>query len=253
MTLLTVVACVGDRTPAPSAPAGPPSQAAAPTGTGAPATGVAIAGSPAAGAADATSVDQRAQDLMWALWLPPSSGGDFFDAVNVSAVRSAGDLGYPGLVPPLVEVSRFAFTEQGTVAIAEALRKLTGEDLGSDFEPWYSWLGRRPQHPVLPDYARWKGLMLARVDNRFTEFFYRGVPARVPLSGAVWGGVSVDGIPPLNDPLFVGATEADYLLDDDVVLGVELNGDVRAYPHRILAWHEMSNDVVGGRPVTLVY
>jgi hypothetical protein len=190
---------------------------------------------------------------MWALWLPPSSGGDFFDAVNVSAVRAAGDLGHPGLVPPLVEVSRFAFTEQGTTAVAEALRKLTGEDLGSDFDSWHSWLGRHPQHPVLPDYDRWKGLMLARVDNRFTEFFYRDVPARVPLSGAVWGGVLVDGIPPLNDPLFVNAAEADYLLDDDVVLGFELNGDVRAYPHRILAWHEMSNDVVGGRPVILVY
>lgn len=203
--------------------------------------------------ADAASIDRRAEDVMWALFLPPTSGGDFFDAVNVAAVRSAGELGNPALAPPLIEVSRFAFTSESTAAVAESLRKLTGADLGSDFEPWYAWLGNHPEIPVLDDYARWKGLMLAQIDSRFTQFFYRDVPARVPLSGAVWGGVKVDGIPPLDDPAFVSADEATYLLDDDVVIGVEVNGDVRAYPHRILAWHEMSNGVVGGKPVVLVY
>jgi hypothetical protein len=190
---------------------------------------------------------------MWALFLPPTSGGDFFDAVNVTAVRTAGELGDPVLVAPLVDVSRFAFTSEASAAVAESLGKLTGADLGSEFEPWYAWLGNHPDTPVLDDYGRWKGLMLAQVDSRFTRFFYRGVPARVPLWGAVWGGVKVDGIPPLDDPVFVGADAATYLQDDDVVMGIEVNGDVRAYPHRILAWHELSNDVVGGKPVVLVY
>jgi hypothetical protein len=190
---------------------------------------------------------------MWALFLPSPSGGGLFDAVNAAAVRAAGNLGHPGLVAPLVEISRFAFTAEATDAVAESLHKLTGVDLGSEFEPWYSWLGQRPDQPVLRGYDKWKGLMLVGVDSRFTKFFYQDVPARVPLSGAVWGGVSVDGIPPLEDPAFVPADAATYLQDDDVVLGVEVNGDARAYPHRVLAWHEMANDVVGGRPVTLVY
>ncbi len=37
------------------------------------------------------------------------------------------------------------------------------------------------------------------------------------------------------------------------MFGVELNGDARAYPLRILHWHEMMNDVVGGVPVSLAY
>ena len=41
--------------------------------------------------------------------------------------------------------------------------------------------------------------------------------------------------------------------DDELVFGVEINGDARAYPLRILDWHEMFNDVVGGVPVALAY
>lgn len=53
-----------------------------------------------------------------------------------------------------------------------------------------------------------------------------------------------DGIPPLRGPDMITASEADYLSDDDVVFGIEVNGDVRAYPKRILAWHEMFVDTV---------
>ena len=49
------------------------------------------------------------------------------------------------------------------------------------------------------------------------------------------------------------AEEADYLDADNVVFGIALNGEARAYPRRILDWHEMANDVVGGVPVSLAY
>ncbi|MEP6267143.1 MAG: DUF3179 domain-containing protein, partial [Paracoccaceae bacterium] len=41
--------------------------------------------------------------------------------------------------------------------------------------------------------------------------------------------------------------------DDDLVFGVSINGDVRAYPLRIMGWHEMFNEVIGGVPVALAY
>ena len=37
------------------------------------------------------------------------------------------------------------------------------------------------------------------------------------------------------------------------MFGIEINGDIRAYPYRIIDWHEMFNDVIGGVPVTLAY
>ena len=55
------------------------------------------------------------------------------------------------------------------------------------------------------------------------------------------------------NPTHTGAAEAGYLNDDDLIFGVEINGDARAYPLRILDWHEMFNDVVGGVPVALAY
>ena len=51
----------------------------------------------------------------------------------------------------------------------------------------------------------------------------------------------------------IKATEVEYLDNDNVVFGIKINGDARAYPKRILAWHEMFVDTVGGTHVTGVY
>ena len=51
----------------------------------------------------------------------------------------------------------------------------------------------------------------------------------------------------------IPAGEAEYLRDSNVVFGLEVEGDARAYPKRILAWHEMFVDEVGGVPVAGVY
>ena len=69
----------------------------------------------------------------------------------------------------------------------------------------------------------------------------------------VWGGVRVEGIPALDNPRIVDPAQADYLIPDERVFGVSINGDTRAYPARFLDWHEMFNDVIGGQPVSLAY
>ena len=55
------------------------------------------------------------------------------------------------------------------------------------------------------------------------------------------------------NPELIAPDEALYLTPDELVFGVAINGDMRAYPLRILDWHEMFNDVVGGVPVALAY
>ena len=67
------------------------------------------------------------------------------------------------------------------------------------------------------------------------------------------GGVFKDGIPDLINPPVVSPDEATYLNPDDRVFGVSINGEHRAYPHRIMNPHEMANDVVGGAPIALAY
>ena len=70
-----------------------------------------------------------------------------------------------------------------------------------------------------------------------------------PRGQIVSGGVPKDGIPALTNPSFVRASEVSYLGPNDLVLGVVINGEARAYPHNIGWWHEIVNDVVGGTPI----
>jgi len=61
-----------------------------------------------------------------------------------------------------------------------------------------------------------------------------------------------DSIEPIYDPQFVQSDEAD-LEPDDLVMGVSINGDSRAYPIRYLQWREMVNDEVGGIPILVTW
>lgn len=62
-----------------------------------------------------------------------------------------------------------------------------------------------------------------------------------------------DNIPAIDNPLFVPVAEEDELADREPVIGLIINGDARAYPLRIMMWHEIANDVVGGTPVVVTY
>ncbi len=75
----------------------------------------------------------------------------------------------------------------------------------------------------------------------------------VPLSEIRDGGPGKDGIPALENPEMIMADQANYILDDDLVIGY-INGDeVRAYPHKILDWHEIINDEIAGQKVAITY
>lgn len=68
------------------------------------------------------------------------------------------------------------------------------------------------------------------------------------------GGVPRDGIPSLDAPAFAPVSEAPtYLRDEEPVIVLNLNGDVRAYPLSIMTFHEIVNDIVGGEPVTVTF
>jgi|SRR5579875_1717243 len=72
----------------------------------------------------------------------------------------------------------------------------------------------------------------------------------IPLNQIRIGTLSKDDIPALDHPAFITAAQANALLkDSDRILGVFLNGQAKAYPVRILNWHEAVNDSIGGRPI----
>jgi len=77
--------------------------------------------------------------------------------------------------------------------------------------------------------------------------------AIVPKEEIVSGGVPKDGIPALSDPKFVPADEADFLEPDDRVIGVQIDGKAKAYPIKILNWHEVVNDTLSEKPIVITF
>ncbi|MDP6882701.1 MAG: DUF3179 domain-containing protein [Rhodospirillales bacterium] len=67
------------------------------------------------------------------------------------------------------------------------------------------------------------------------------------------GGVRKDGIPAIDDPKFVPIGQVSGLAETEPVVGVTVNGVSRAYPLRILMYHEIANDTLGGVPITVTY
>lgn len=63
-----------------------------------------------------------------------------------------------------------------------------------------------------------------------------------------------DSIPALTNPEYEsGSNELSWLKDGDLVIGVNLNDDIRAYPVKIMSWHEIINDNIGGKNVLISY
>lgn len=75
----------------------------------------------------------------------------------------------------------------------------------------------------------------------------------VPVSEILSGGPPRDGIPAIDRPDFIVANQATYLRDGDRVLGIYHQGIARAYPIRILNWHEIVNDTFAGEAVVVSF
>jgi uncharacterized protein DUF3179 len=67
------------------------------------------------------------------------------------------------------------------------------------------------------------------------------------------GGPPKDGIPALTNPDFLSANKVNYLQNKDAVIGVSVNGEHRAYPLKIMNYHEIVNDEVGGEAIVISY
>ena len=77
--------------------------------------------------------------------------------------------------------------------------------------------------------------------------------AIVPADEIMSGGPPKDGIPALLEPKLVKAAEADFMGADDQVIGVVVAGHPRAYPIKILNWHEVVNDTVDDKPIVVTF
>ncbi len=159
---------------------------------------------------------------------------------------------HPGMVPMVLETYRFTRDMKISKALFDVVEKRTGQTFRFNEDAWQQWLWKQPEqrHPA---YAGFKSLLYRNIDPKFGGYFDDARKSTVRLDEIRWGGVKQDGIPPLRNPKMISADEADYLSDSDVVFAVKYGDDARAYPKRILAWHEMFVDTIDGVEYAGVY
>ncbi len=116
--------------------------------------------------------------------------------------------------------------------------------------------------PAPPDYLKVKRAIFTSFISGWDRIFVEG---DIDWRHVSWGGVRIDEraydttdipcncIPAADNPPVISAEEASWLKDEDIVFGVEVNGEYRAYPRRIMEVREMVNDTLGGRDLGIPY
>lgn len=193
--------------------------------------------------------DERAREVLALLLDDPPDTIALAEAFE--EIRRERDVRF---VAPLIEIVRATNTKivHMDATYVALLEDLTGLPYGRGWDRWAVWYGGTTLTPP-PGFLAWKGELLAGIDPRFADFLREGVPSTIRIESVVWGSVPVDGITPLDQPPVLPAEAATYLLPEEPVFGLVVNGEARAYPFRIMDAHEMANDTLGGVPIALAY
>ncbi len=163
----------------------------------------------------------------------------------------------------MVDLGQFVFRPEPAAGLIEGASGLAGAEF--TVRTWWKGLG---DHLITADVAAppglldWKRELYGAADTTFLRFL--DADADVDWRHVSFGGVLPDDrpfgspetcwcIPALDDPPAVPAADASWYPDHRLVFGVEVGGEHRAYPLHIMEAHELVNDTLGGRPISLTY
>ncbi len=122
--------------------------------------------------------------------------------------------------------------------------------LGHDLNAWRIW-SWQTQLPLHDDYGIFKAQMYGHIDPNLMIFFSNSVEPQVPLSQILIDEL-VNFHPPLYFPPYAEASEQP-LQESDIVYGIVRDGQARAYPHKIVAFHQLIRDDLGQTPLLLAF
>ncbi|MCV0423954.1 MAG: DUF3179 domain-containing protein [Roseibium sp.] len=169
----------------------------------------------------------------------------------------------PRLVWIIADLMRFASGQQLNAALTDAASRLLDKKMPNE-NHW----GAVTDHliawdiPAPPDYLKVKRAIFTSLVPGWDKIFVEG---DIDWRHVSWGGVLIDDrafgttdeacncIPAADNPQVSNAEDATWLKDEDIVFGIEVNGEYRAYPRRIMEVREMVNDTLGGRHLGIPY
>jgi thiol-disulfide isomerase/thioredoxin len=175
-----------------------------------------------------------------------------------------GGYTFPTLLDPKAELSkRFGvFTQPTTVFLnenGEIIFKKNGPLTGEELDEHVRDLIDDVQMQLVTTSPSCDSGSLACNGNSspvpplLSGWYQGGVRHLIPLQDILSGGPPKDGIPAIDAPKFVMVKDAIFLAENDLGLLLTIGDDRRFYPFRILNWHEIVNDTVGGTPVAITY
>ena len=169
----------------------------------------------------------------------------------------------PRIVWLIADLMRFVSGRQLNAELANAASQLLGirtpneNRWGVVTDHLIAW-----DIPAPPDYLRTKRAIFTTNVPGWEKIFVEG---NIDWRHVSWGGVLIDDrkydatdklcncIPAADNPEVSSAEDATWLEDEDIVFGIEVNGEYRAYPRRIMEVREMVNDTLGGRHLGIPY
>lgn len=182
---------------------------------------------------------------------------------QMDALATIGASKDPRLGWIISDLMRFVTSPQLNAILATTASDLVGKDMRQQ----NAW-GVLTEHlmawdiPAPPGYLEVKRTIFTTIIPGWDKIFVEG---DIDWRLVSWGGVLIDNrphdktddlcncIPAADNPEVISAAEANWLKDDDIVFGITVNGQSRAYPRRIMEVREMVNDTLGGRDLGIPY
>ena len=178
----------------------------------------------------------------------------------LDAIRASGDTRLAWIISDLM---RFTSSSGLNEEFNQAAFQLLGKPVpardhwGAVTDHLIAW-----DVPAPPNYLASKRAIFTTIVPGWDRIFVEG---DIDWRHVSWGGVLIDDraydttdegcncIPAADNPEVSSAAEATWLSDDAIVFGIEVNGEYRAYPRRIMEVREMVNDTLGGRNLGIPY
>ncbi|MEP1767729.1 MAG: DUF3179 domain-containing (seleno)protein [Sulfitobacter sp.] len=169
----------------------------------------------------------------------------------------------PRVVWALTDMQRFAWRPEFRAKLSSVAAGILGTSFTSSrrrdeiINKMIAW-----DMPSYPGYLDHKARVFTNYVPGWEKIFVEG---DIKWQQVDWGGVNIDArpydttdhpcqcIPAIDNPEVSTAAQAHWLKDDDVIFGIEINGEARAYPRRIMEVREMVNDTLGGRDLGIPY
>ncbi len=182
---------------------------------------------------------------------------------QTSAIKTISESQDPRLVWLISDLMRFIAQPTVSIGLANVAAGLleikppTKNHWGVITDHLIAW-----NIPAPPDYLTAKRAIFTSFVPGWEKIFTKG---DIDWRHVSWGGVLIDDrkydktdkacncIPAADNPNVSSAKDATWLKDDDIVFGITINGESRAYPRRIMEVREMVNDTLGGRHLGIPY